>query len=622
MPNYVTQCYDNLRTGWNPNETILIPDSVWQHYGGPTYLGPLFAYQVQGQVYAQPLYVENVPFAGGSKDAVFVATEENWVYAFDARSAQQMWARQLIPAGEQLVTPSDIAGCANVQPYIGITSTPVIDPASMTLYVVAKTRSTTDPALFYHRLYAIALDTGQDRLHYSNVIQPTVTYPQATISFDPQWQLQRPALLLMNGLIYIGFGAHCDIHPPPYHGWVVAHDAATLNPVSAFPSTETNGAGIWQAGRGLAGDAQGWVYCMTGNGPASGLDYGDMVLKLTPRAVQANLIEVADYFCPCDWQFLNANDVDLGSGGPLLLPDQPGPYPHLLVAAGKEGTVYLLNRDRLGYRTFPPAGWQYPQECANPAISTLWYVLGTSPLLPPGSRDALFGGPAYYAPAGADPRIYYCGQDDVVKAFYYDPAQGRLIGPFDKGNWNVPNGAIPVVSSNGGTVGTGILWVLSRGNPRVLTAYDLNPNRSLSSYLLCDIIVGAWTGSLGPPATVVNGRVYAACDNQVVVYGLVPAHWMAVNAILLQKSGIQRTIQVTVTDHATNAPIAGATVEVFDSNTGALKASGSTGGNGQVRLTYSRCTQTSNGPPITEDYCPAKASKPGYMDEDFLTPIN
>jgi hypothetical protein len=244
--------------------------------------------------------------------------------------------------------------------------------------------------------------------------------------------------------------------------------------------------------------------------------------------------------------------------------------------------------------------------------------------MPPGggSRDALFGGPAYYAPAGTFPRIYYCSQNDVVKAFYYDPVQGRLIGPFDKGNWDIPGGAIPVVSSNGGAVGTGILWVLSRGNPRVLTAYDLNPSRSLASWLLCDITVGPWTGALGPPATVVNGRVYAACDNQVVVYGLAPAHWMAVNAILVQKTGFQRTIEVTVTDNATKAAIAGASVEVFNSITGGVKAAGITAANGQVRITYSRCTQSSNGLPIIEDNCPAKASKPGYMDADFDTPID
>jgi hypothetical protein len=388
----------------------------------------MFAYPVQGQVYAQPLYVENVPVAGGPKDLVFVATEKNWIYAFAADSPTEVWARELLPAGEQLVTPSDIEGCGNVQPYIGITSTPVIDAGTQTMYVCAKSRSSTGtPPTFYHRLYAIQIDSGQDQQPPA-VISASVQYPQEQVSFNPQWQLQRPALLLLNGVLYLGFGAHCDFHAGLYHGWVIAYQALNLQQIGAFPSTVSGQAGIWQAGRGLAGDANGWVYCQTGNGQASGLDYGNMVLKLTPRPPLQNIIEVADYFSPCDQQFLNDHDVDLGSGGPLLLPDQPGPYPHLLVAAGKEGTVYLLNRDHLGYRIFPPPGWQYPQQCANPAISTLWYVLGTEPPLPPGpdkSRDALFGGPAYYPSAGQPPRIYYSGQDEPVKAFYYDQAQGH-----------------------------------------------------------------------------------------------------------------------------------------------------------------------------------------------------
>ncbi len=524
MTNYLTQCYDNLRTGWNPGETILTPESVQLKVNGPTRLGQLFAYQVQGQVYAQPLYMENVPVAGSSKDIVLVATEENWVYAFDAGSQQQLWARQLIPSGEQLVTPGDIGNCNNVQPYIGITSTPVIDPTTMTAYVVGKTRSTLFPWLFYHRLYGIKLASGAD---FMPPVEINATAGAAV--FSPQWQLQRPGLLLMNGIVYIGFGAHCDFHPPPYHGWVFAwYTTSPQWKLTAFTSTQSSCAGIsgcagiWQSGRGLAGDAQGFVYCMTGNGPfADGTDYGDTVLKLDLQ----NLGGVADYFTPCNQSYMLQNDADLGSGGPMILPDQPGPFPHLLVAAGKEGTIYLLNRDNLGKYKPMPSGWPESQQCSDNAVAVLFRVLGTESRATE-NRDALFGGPAYYAPAGTSPRIYYCAENDAVKVFTYDQ-QGHLAGPVDHSAGTITYGAIPVVSSNGTQVGTGILWVLSRGNPRVLTAYDLNPSQSLLSGPLCEITVGTWTGRLGPPATVVDGRVYAACDNQVVVFGLVPAHWMA-----------------------------------------------------------------------------------------------
>src|SRR5258708_5779836 len=186
MPHYWTQCYDNLRTGWNPEEIILTPASIRFGGGGPTRLGQLFAYPVQGQVYAQPLYIQNVAVPGGPKNLVLIATEQNRIYAYDAESPNLIWSRQLLPAGEQLVTPGDIEGCANVQPFIGITSTPLIDVNSMTMYVVAKTR-TIGPlagALFMHRLYAIGLEGGQDR-RPAVEISAAANLPGGVVAFDP-----------------------------------------------------------------------------------------------------------------------------------------------------------------------------------------------------------------------------------------------------------------------------------------------------------------------------------------------------------------------------------------------------------------------------------------------------
>jgi hypothetical protein len=244
---------------------------------------------------------------------------------------------------------------------------------------------------------------------------------------------------------------------------------------------------------------------------------------------------------------LNDNDADLGSGGPLLLPDQPGPFPHLMLSAGKEGTIYLLNRDTaLGGFQPPPAGWTpcdqngTPTPCFNSnVVTTLWMVLGTKPKCgwvdsagnPHNAvdRDALFGGPAYYAPAAKFPRIYYSGQDEPVKVFEYDQTQGKLNGPIDQAVDVIPTGSIPVVSSNGNK--DGVLWVASRGGAngsRSLLAYDLDPTLSLGSAtaLLANVSAVPFSteqgggASLGPPATVANARVFVAGDGQVAVFGL------------------------------------------------------------------------------------------------------
>src|SRR6267154_119938 len=531
MPDYLTQCFDNLRTGWNPQEPTLTPDSIRQ-YG----FGSLGQCVVDGQVYAQPLVVQNIASPGGSVgDFLLVATEKNWIYAFDTVTLSQIWFRHLLPQGERLVTPADVATCGNVAPFIGITSTPVVDAARKIMFVCAKSvASHSHGSVFHHRLYAINLHTGNDWKPPVQ-ISATMQYGGQANYFNRQWQLQRPGLLLMNGVVYIGFGGHCDFHPGIYRCWVLAYDATTLQQVGAFVSTVSGLGGIWQAGRGLAGDGQ-FVYCHTGNGNLGGNDLGDSVLKLSIQPGNP-LLQLNGFFSPCDQQLLTAGDADLGSGGPLLLPDQPGPFPHLMVSAGKEGTIYLLNRDTsLGGFQPPPAGWTpcdqngIPTPCTNSnlVITTLWMVLGQAAKCTV-DRDALFGGPAYYAPAGKFPRIYYSGQDEPVKVFEYDQTQGKLSGPIDQAVDAISNGSIPVVSSNGNK--DGVLWVASRGGAngsRFLLAYDLDPNLGLGSptALLANLSAGPFSteqgggASLGPPATVANARVYVAGDGQVTVFGL------------------------------------------------------------------------------------------------------
>ncbi len=522
-------------------------------------------YAVNGQVYAQPLVVQKLARPDGDvSDFVIVATEENWIYAFDVYLLDRVWFRQLLPSGERVVMPTDVLDgrnpCGNISPSIGITSTPAIDVARRLMYVCAK--STDGKGNFYHRLYAINVHNGNDWKPPVD-ISASAHFAHRTVSFSPQWQLQRPGLLLMKGIVYIGFGAHCDSHPGTYRGWVLAYDANTLNQVGAFSSTLSSDGkgGIWQSGRGLAGDGQ-FVYCQTGNGNfgpdsyGTQIDYGDTVLKLS---APVNAEGVIDFFTPCDQDLLRQGDADLGSGGPMLFPDQStGPFPHLAITAGKEGTIYLLNRDNMGGYTPAQSGWNpcdygNPLPCINSSgvITTMWMFLGQQVKcgwtdskgkwhLPP-ERDALFGGPALYIPAGGLPTVYFSGTDEPIKVFQYNPAYAALRGPTSQANDVIPNGSIPVVSSNGGT--GGVLWVASRGGPnasRQLFAYDLDPSLSLGladpKARLATIQAVPYSleaadpnspdppgSSLGPPATVANGFVYVGGLNQVTIIGLGPA---------------------------------------------------------------------------------------------------
>jgi outer membrane protein assembly factor BamB len=346
----LTQHYDDARTGWNPFETTLTVANV-------PGLKKLFAQAVDGTIYAQPLYAHHVNVPGfGVRNVVFVATENDTVYAFDAdTNVPPLWQRSLIPPGEQVVAVGDIEGCDNVAPVIGITSTPVINCA-YTMWVVGKTKKVAGGSTtFHYRLYALDLTTGADRVAPVEIggSVPGSSQPNdghSHVVFDPHLHLNRPGLLLFNGLVYVGFGSHCDKHLGIYHGWVFAYNAATLAPVGVFattPNTQagaTSAAGIWQSGMGLAADPEGFVYFTTGNGDFTantpgGQDYGDTVIKLTPA------MSVADYFTPSDQPKLLEQDIDLGSGGVLILPNpaRGTSLPSVLVATGKDGTARVTS---------------------------------------------------------------------------------------------------------------------------------------------------------------------------------------------------------------------------------------------------------------------------------------
>lgn len=513
--DYLTHHYDNARTGWNPHETSLTPTTVRRSFHRQ------FVLPVDGQIYAQPLVASGVRLAGKrSHDVVYVATEGDSVYAFDAVTpGLPLWHRRLVPLGEEPVTPGDVQGCGNIAPHIGITGTPIIERATETLYVVAKTRS-HGGAVIHQRLHALDIGSGADRPGSPIEITATVMGQGAGhdghghIPFDPRWHNNRPALLSTGTHLYVGFGAHCDFGP--YHGWLLRYDLATLRQTGAFNTTPDpvpppapagarrftdRGGAIWQSGAGPAVDASGVVYVATGNGPFNahngGRDYGDSVVALRPN------LGVADYFTPFDQDSLNAHDADLGSGGVLVLPPQQGRRPALLLACGKKGTIYLLDRKDLGQYRQGPGG-------TDRVVHHL-----------PGAVGGVWGSPAYFG--GAEGQfIYYCGADDHLKSFRL--GDERLVAASQSaqtfgGGPGYDGGAIPGVSSNGRAAGSGVVWAVRRTNPLVLFAYDAAD----VSVTLFEGEAGPWTNTGGGPfmaPTIANGRVYVGTADRLAVFGL------------------------------------------------------------------------------------------------------
>jgi hypothetical protein len=477
------------------------------------------------------LYVHHVYIPGqGAHNTVFVATENDSVYAFDADTSQPaLWHKSLVPPGESVVSTADIEGCDNVAPVIGITSTPVIDCSAYTMYVVAKTKTVGGSGTtFHYRLHALDISTGAERPGSPVEIPDSISYPgtgspndgQGHVLFSSEWHLNRPALLLLNGRVYIAFGSHCDRHKGSYHGWVLAYHASSLAHIATYNTTPSNNptqeaGGIWQSGGGLAGDSEGFIYCTTGNGQfdadTGGPDYGDSVLRLTPG------LTVESYFTPGNQKELENTDTDLGSGAVLVLPDNvpgSGTHPHMLVTCGKDGWIFLLDRHNMGGYTGPKPAGDNPQ-----AIQTL--------ALQPGAirhNPGTWGGPAYYG--GQNPTLlYYCGSGGKLTAFQLQA--GHLTRAMAGGNpsesptaFASEGGTFPVVSSNQQVAGTGVVWAINRTRPLLrLLAFDAT---NLTSQLL-DVPAGPWNNPHGGPflePTVINGKVYVGSDGLLTVFGI------------------------------------------------------------------------------------------------------
>lgn len=491
---------DNMRTGRNLNETVLTPSNV-----NSSQFGQLFSYALDGLPQASPLYVADVNVPGqGSRNVVYVATQHDSVYAFDADvlGRAPLWHASFIDpaAGITTVPCGDTGECGDITPEIGITGTPVIDPATGTLYVVAKTKEVSGSTTKYlQRLHALDIATGAEKLGGPVVLQASVpgsgagTDGTGHVPFLPLRQLQRPALLLANGIVYIGFGSHGDVQP--YHGWLLGYSATALGQVFALNVTpDGEGAGIWQSGAGPAADAAGEVYFATGDGTfdaaSGGLDYGDSFMKIAPTGA------VLDYFTPWDQSTLDVQNLDLCAGGSLLLPDQPGAHPHLMVGAGKNGTIYLVDRDNMGHFNAGGSDRQIVQSLVD-----------------------FFPSPGNFsAPAVWQDLVYFGGPDLPIQALRLSGGLLTTAPVSQSASSYAFPGASFAISAKAAT--GGILWAVQRpsaSGPGVLHAYDpVNLATELYAGALPDAAV-----KYSLP-TVANGRVYVGTLGRLAVFGLLP----------------------------------------------------------------------------------------------------
>jgi hypothetical protein len=500
--NVVTQHNDIGRTGANLSETTLTTSNV-----GPATFGKLFSREVDGNIYAQPLYLSKVtltvPGAGaGVHSIVIIATEHNSVYAFDAVDMNTdprtppLWGPVTLgPSVPSDVLSADITktgrrtSCKDLTTEVGITSTPAIgfqDNAPKYLYVVAKSK---ENGQYFYRLHLLDLTSGA--ILKSAVITGQVTGKgggsdaNGVIAFQPRYQLNRPGLLLVDGVLYLAFGGHCD--QGPYHGWLFAYKADDLSQLAVYNTTSNGQEGaIWQSGQGPACDAEGNIYVVTGNGSSDGqASFSDSVLKLKLDSVNRTF-NLVDWFTPYNQADLRGQDLDLGSGGPLLVPNS-----NLVIAGGKEGKLYLIDRSNMGHigKFNDSQIVQSVQVTRNPV---------------PFSKGRyrffnIHGSPVYWQ--GPSARwVYINGEEDYVKAYalrgdganlMFTPTWPvsqstvsaptsppfQLAGPIpDEGEPVVMPGGIMAISANGSNPGTGILWVS--------TTFDKSANQMVVTGIL------------------------------------------------------------------------------------------------------------------------------------------
>jgi autotransporter-associated beta strand protein len=595
----LTYHYDNTRQGQNTNETLLTPSNV-----NVTNFGKLFTYTVDGYVYAQPLIMTNVNMAGkGVRNVMFVSTMHDSVYAFDADSNSDtngglLWKTNLgissqSPSLEYGARYHPGVGNLDVVPEEGAASAPVIDPVSGTIYLDAFTREVVAGVStnYFHRIHALNITNGFERPYSPVPVVASVpgtgvsgnnygeTVNGSNVTFSAVQHMQRPALTLAGGILYAAYGSHDDTDP--YHGWVIGFNATNLvlltnyvfnttpnATIAAFGANAGEGS-LWMGGNGLSVDANTNIYFETGNGSFSantnGGDYADSFLKLSTTN---NKLAVADYFTPYNQLSLQNSDADLGSGGPLLLPDSVGSvaHPHLIVGAGKQGKIYLLDRDNMGHYN----GTDGINGTDSQIVESL-----------PGAIGGVWNSPAYF-----NNRIYYHGNGDVLKAFLI--TNGFIVATPDSQSatsFGFP-GATPTISGNG--TNNGIAWdiqadaYLSSG-PAVLHAYNAT-NVAIELYnssmnLARDNPGGAV--KMTPPV-IAGGKVYVGAEYAVSVFGL--AVFLPTPTISPAGGNFTNSVLISLAD-----PTAG--VSIYYTLDGTAPTSGSTLYSGPFNLTSNALVQ-------------------------------
>ncbi len=498
-----TYHYDNLRTGQNLKETALTTANVNQAKFGK--LGELM---VDGKVDAQPLYLSNVSIPGvGTKNILYVATEHGSVFAFDAdnvsgTSVKPLWQISTQLAGEG---PSDDRGCSQVTPEIGVTSTPVIDRTRGAIYVIAVSKD--GGGNYFHRLHALDLTTGKELFGGPTTIAASVPGNGAgstggTVTFDPSEYNERPGLLELNGTIYTTWGSHCDAGP--YTSWMMSFSADTLKQTSVL-NLVPNGSdgGIWMSGTAPAADAAGNIYFLIGNGTfdttlnASGLpsqgDCGNCFVKVSSTAP----LKLIDYFTPLNTVDESNADEDLGSGGPLLLPDvtdASGKTRHLAVGSGKDAIIYVLDRDNMG--KFSATQNNIYQQISGQLAS------------------GEFAKPSYF-----NGTVYYGAVSDSIKAF---PIVSGKLATTPSSTTSIQfgyPGTTPAISANG--TSNGIVWAVDNAATAVLHAYDAtNLANELYSSNQASGSRDQFAGNKFITPMIANGKVFVGTPNSVAVFGL------------------------------------------------------------------------------------------------------
>ena len=477
----LTYKYDNQRTGENTGEKLLTTSNVNTHG-----FGRLISYPVDGQIYAQPLYMPGVITGGTTHNLVIVATEHDSIYAFDAdatgSSTPPIWHTSFLGGGARTVPASDFQ-CNDLKPKIGITSTPVIDSATNTLFAVSYVKK---QGRYIYELHALDMASGRDKS--GSPIEVSLA------TFHSIKERQRAGLLLANGHVYLAFAGYCDLRP--YHGGILSYgyDGQRFRLLATYNDTPYGtDAGIWSSGSGIAADPAGHIYAMTGNGTfdlnRGGADAGDSFLKFDKN------LRLLDYFTPFNQSCLSSSDSDLGSGGPLLVPG------HELISGGKEGRIYVVNTQRMGHfraiadacgrqqaNTFDPI----PQETGPHAV------------------HSIFSTPAYWQGSNGE-YVFISSVKDHTRAFKLH--NGRLSGTASETpEIFIYSGGNPVISSNGTAAGTGVLWVVVA--PGDLRAYDATN----LSHELYSSSIGNYNKFTNPIVT--NGKVFVPTADSLKIYGL------------------------------------------------------------------------------------------------------